>query len=245
MIKPGEKATITFTFENTASALIKDVTTKLDLLDVPFSPESSIETIIDNIEGDGQETTRIVVNTLSDAESDLYKIPVEITYYDEFGTLYTKTDLVSLRIGASPDLSVVVESNAIIGQNNEIMVKFVNKGLGRVRFLDVRLQKSNSYEILSNDHIYLGDVDSDDFETAEFTIFLKENTRLPIMVTYSDQNNNEYEERLDLNMNIYTHEEAKQFGIIETGNTAIVIIVIAVLIVAFYLYRRRKKRRKR
>ena len=43
-----------------------------------------------------------------DAESDVYKVPIEIEFFDRLGTLYTKNETVGLIVGA-----VLIFNNAL------------------------------------------------------------------------------------------------------------------------------------
>ena len=243
-VAPGESALLKITLENIGSSLIKDVIVSLDLTEIPFSPVSSTSRSIDTIEGNSMEVVEFNIIALPDAVSGIYKVNMHLTFFDESNELHEKDELISLRVSSPPELSIIVDSNVIIEQTNEIIVKFVNTGLGNIKFLDVRLMPSDDYELLSNNHVYIGDVDSDDFETVEFSIFLKNKIKtLPLSVRYMDDNNEEYNDFINVKLNAYTEEEAKELGLIKTNRTSMIITVIVTLAILFFIIRRLRKRR--
>ena len=49
-------------------------------------------------------------------------------------------------------------------------LKFVNKGIHDLKFLDVIIEEGEGYEVLSNKKDYIGDLDSDDYRTQETVV---------------------------------------------------------------------------
>jgi len=70
-----------------------------------------------------------------------------------------------------------------------VSIKFVNKGATDARFLNIILKKSDDYETISSDNVYIGDLDSDDYETADFKINVKrlKSSKLNIPVHFEFQ----------------------------------------------------------
>ena len=58
------------------------------------------------------------------------------------------------------------------------------------------MKESEKYEIVSPAEVYVGNIDSDDYETADFKISLnkvkEKEVILPLSLEYKDANNNEY-----------------------------------------------------
>lgn len=127
------------------------------------------------------------------------------------------------------------------GKNNELSIKVINKGLGDVKFLEVESVNSINFDFISSKKVYIGDLDSDDFDTVSFKIFLKEDIsdkiNFPIKIKYSDSLNKEYSENLNLLINVYTKEKARKLGLIEKNYYIETVLLAITLILAFIFYR--------
>ena len=154
-------------------------------------------------------------------------------------------------MGAKPDLSLTLDTTEVYerGKPGNIVVKVVNKGVTNIKFTNVKLMPNKDYKILSNGEDYLGNIDSDDYETAEFNIYV-ENKKdkkiiLPIVIEYADANNNNYKTDMNLEMPIYSASEAKRFGLVEGNGKVGFFIVILVVVAGLFIYRRWSKGRKK
>ena len=196
-ISPGEKLRLTINLENVGNQDISNILVKLDLSQVPFAPlVSSSEQVIDEIEEDEERTLNFDLVALPNAESQIYKIPVEISYNDT-----KKISLISLEISADAKLDLILDNSDIIKVNDKgkISLKFVNNGLVRIKFLKVTLQENPNYEIISTNSLYIGEVDVDDFESEEFTIIpISVDPYLNFNLEYRDINNQEFKENKSL-----------------------------------------------
>jgi len=271
-IKPGDKAIVKIKVKNMADSTMKDITMKLDLtfssfLDqvatltatdsltafnsLPFAPmESATEQKIYKLEPGEEHIFNYDLIAYSDAESRVYKVPVIITYYDELETVYTKNDIIGLIVGTKPDMSVVIdESDLYVGkQSGVVTIRFINKGFSDVKFLDVEVGDTSDFELLSSPEVYIGNVDSDDYETADFNIYLnngaikkEKSITFPVHVEYRDANNNIYMEEHNLELKILKPEK---LGIKRSSGMSTFLIIIVIVGVGGYFYYRRKKRRK-
>ena len=241
-VSPGERVELRVTLENVGNDDIRNILVNIDLSEVPFAPlHSSTEQIIDRIKEDDEETVLFELVALPDASSQIYKIPIKISYNET-----SKSSLISLEVSAEAKLDLILEESEIIKVNDKgaVTLKFVNNGLTQIKFLKVILQDSPYYEILSPSSLYIGEVDVDDFETEEFVIISKvKNPRLVINLEYTDSNNNEFKETRYVNLNVYTLEEAKQLGLVKSnfsGIWTVLVILLVVGIVAYKIIRRKK-----
>ncbi len=273
LIKPGEEVKLNVKVKNMADSTMKDVSFKLDLTlstflsqatltasdsvtafnALPFAPiGSTSEKKIYSLESGGEHIFSYDLITYSDAESRVYKVPIIITYYDELETQYVKTDIIGLIVGTKPDLSVVIDETELhVGRRTgNVIIRFINKGFSDVKFLDVNLRETDEFELLSSSEVYVGNVDSDDYETAEYEIYMtngaareEKTITLPLYIEYKDANNNVYTEEYDLPLKILEPEKLGIQSGVGTGTVLLVVIVIGA-IVFFYLRRRRKKKKK-
>ncbi len=250
MIKPGEMSKVDINLKNLALSFIKDIKVRLNLNGVPFaSIGSTNRKIIKEMGADSEATVSFNLMAEPDADSKLYNIPIEIEFLDRLGTVYAKNETVGLIIGAEPDLSVIIDSSEIYssGGTGEVTIKFVNKGVTDVKFLNIVL-KDGEYKIISPKEVYVGNIDSDDYETADFKLTLNKvkgnEVILSILVEYKDANNNEYSKNIELPLKLYSASEAKAIGAKNGNSTVGIFIVIVIVAVGFFIYRRWKKKKK-
>ncbi len=251
-IPPGETADVKITFKNMADSLIRDIKVKLDLSSssLPFVPiGSTTEKKIYQIDSMQSKVMEFTVMALADADSGAYKVPIEMSYVDLAGTSYSKEDYIGLIIGTKPDLTILIENSEIYKTktSGEVTIKFINKGLIDIKLLNVKLEESEDYEIVSSDEVYVGNIDSDDYETAEFNLYVKgkgDEVILPVIVDYMDANNNKFRDKEDIVLRLYSSRKAKQFGLEESSSVGIIIVVIIVAAGVYLYWRKRKKKKK-
>jgi len=248
-IAPGETSTISLSIKNNGDIDLTDVSVSLDFANLPLAPyNSGSEYTISELNSDKTKEVNFDIIASNDAKSGIYKIPVKIEYIED-EQQKTRTSLISMMINSKPIIEVNYDDGLILkGQKNKITLKIINKGLGDVRFLEIEAGSSTYYSMISQNKIYIGDVDSNDFQTAEFNVFLNEKTpasiNLPVSVKYKDITNKEYEEDYNLKLKAYTIQQAQNLGLIPKNNTIYIIILIIVLIVAFFVYRAIRKRKR-
>ncbi len=250
---PGEETDLTIKLSNMGESFIQDVAVKLDLSSttLPFAPvNSATEKKVKTISAGSSADFTFSLITMGDAESDIYKVPVQITYADSTGASHTKSDYISLIVGTAPDLVVLLDSQTFYtsGAKGEITVKIVNKGVTNAKFLTVVAKPTDSFELLSPGTVYLGKLDSDDFETADFTLYAKsasgEYLTVPLSIDYTDANNKAYHQDINLEVRLYNAAELKRYGFSSGSPIVGIIIVLVIVGGGYYLYRRRKKAKK-
>lgn len=265
-IGPGETATIDIEIENNLNQDVTDVSVLLDLsgivasqvpgvastvLDVPFAPyDSSNEKAIDELEDNEDKNFNFKIIASPDAKAGLYKIPLEVSYTDEQGTVHNKESLISLTVNSKPEIAIELEDGLLLkGQNNKITLRIINRGLSDAKFLEIKVGSSTQYSLLSNDKVYIGDIDSNDFDSASFQLFFKENALsrvgMPVSVSYSDITNKEYTDEFNVEMKVYSRETALQLGLMQKSRTSLYIGIVVALLVLWLLWRGIKRRRKR
>ena len=254
-IVAGGKADVEFTLKNLANTQIRDITLKLDMSDsaTPFAPVgSTTEKRIEKLEPGEEETVLFRVISEASAEPKVYKIPITLTYSDEAGTTYTKNDIVGLLISSDPEIQVYMEESDTFmgGTKGSIIVSMSNIGATQAKFVSIVLAQSKNYEILGPDRTYIGNLDSDDFDTAEFKLYVDESlndTKIPVLVTvtYKDAYNDEHVEDFELELPIYSREHLIKVGEISADGGSNTLVYAVVLIVVLYLVYRIFRRKKR
>lgn len=249
IIEQGERASITFTLENTADSALKDVKVKLDLSgELPFAPIGTTTERDIALLASGQKTSVLFdIIALPDSESGVYKVPLTITYFDESGKEYTKESIFGVIIGSEPDLSFYIEGTTLYkdgGSTGNIIIKIVNKGLNDVKFLNLILEDTKYFEVISPGEVYIGNVDSDDYETAEYKVRIKRTKEgkvmFPLKVNYKDANNNGYNKIIDLSLKL---RSAKEIGIKKSnaGKIILLIILLGLYIYGYVIWKRKNK----
>jgi hypothetical protein len=252
IIKPGEKAMVGITFKNMAGILLKKIRVKIDLGGVPLAPTGSTnEKVIDKIDKNEEANVRFDLIGEPDAQSGIYKVGVDFDYYDGLGNSYSRNSTIGLVIGSDPDLSVNIDSTTIYQtkKSGDVTIKIVNKDVNEIKFLNLKLAESSDYRITSPSEVYVGNIDSDDYETAEFTLFVdnkkEEEILLPITLEYKDANNREYKDNIKLKLPLYGASEAKQLGLVKGNGKMGFFVIIVVVVAGLFIYRRWRKRKKK
>ncbi len=253
-VAPGETSRVSLTLKNNDEFDIEDVSTSLDFTNVPFAPyNSGSDYLISEILSGKTKSAEFDVVALSNAASGIYKIPVKIEYREseqEAGTPNKiKTSLISIMINSKPILEVSSDDGLLLkNQKNKVTLKIVNKGLSDAKFLEINLHGNSYVTIISQPKTYIGDVDSNDFQTADFYMFFKSNAPnsiiLPATIVYKDISNKEYTETMDVTLKVYSNDQAVQLGLIQKSYTWLIVLLIIIIIVIFFVVRAILKRRK-
>jgi len=261
---PGKKTVLSIDLENMADSLLKDIKIKLNLItllqtatsvsysELPFSSFGTTnQQVIKSIGAGKTKTVEFTLIPDPDADADVYKIPVTIEYSDELGTNYSKSEVIGVVVGDEPVLEPVIDSTNIYtkGQVGEVDISFVNKGTTDVKLLDVELKESDYVKVISAQKAYLGNIDSDDYEVAEFKIYVNDldDSRVPLIINYNylDPNNNKYDEQKTLYIDIYSNKEAKKYGLDGSNNSmGGIFAIIIIVVIGYFGYRWWKKRKK-
>jgi hypothetical protein len=120
--------------------------------------------------------------------------------------------------------------------------------MGESKFLSVKLNRANGIKIIGSDKVYIGTIESNDFDSADFEIFVNSNSitpiNLPIELTYTDSMNNQITESKILPVAVYTQEEAIKMGLTQKNNTFQIVIAVVLVLTLYIIYRRAKKKNK-
>jgi len=263
VIKPGEIARVSVKLKNLADAEIKNIRVNLELLrpvqtaatlsyiELPFSPVgSSNEKTIARLDSGHTAIVEFELSADATATAGVHKIPMLISYQDKLGKNYSITQITSLEVGEQPDLVVSLDESEFHQKNQlgDISVKFVNKGSSQVRFVYATLKESDSYTLVSSSDVYIGNIDSDDYNTASFKMYIKDgkgSISLPLHVDYRDSRNNIYSKDVNLTLPIYTQDEINKLGLQTKSNSWMFLFLIVIAVAGFFIYRRWRKHKKK
>jgi len=241
---PGEQGTIEITLENNFNDDVLDVTLALDLTGFPFISVGSTSKGFDEVEADDDARATFVLKTSNDISPGNYQIPYTLTYIHN-DEERTREGTIGIVVSAQPELSYTINTdNPVIGREGTINLRIVNTGFADAKFLSVKAV-SNGFTILSEDQIYIGTVDSDDFETANFdVVFTSEKPRFSAIVEYTNFDNEKIINTIEIPVTVYTEERAIELGIIEQNNLPLYIGIVLALIIIWFIWRSISKRRR-
>ena len=245
-LAPGKQGQIRIEIENILSDDVGDVSLSLDFSGLPITPVGTSTMSTDEIEEDEEEDFFYTARAANDATPGDYEIPYKLSY-----TIRGETEeklregTIGITVSAEPDLDFSINSeNAVIGMSGQVSLKIVNKGFSNARFVSVKVLQRD-FTLLSDNEEYIGEIESDDFETVNFDVrFNKKNSHLEALVEYRNFDNEKVIESIDLPLKVYTREEALQNGIIQKSSIPTIISVVILLVLLIILWRYWKKRQR-
>ncbi len=238
---PGKKARLSFDVVSLAESKVQDVSAVLNLGSNFFTVGSTNSKRIDEIKSGDASSFEYMIAASPDLDSGIYQVGLNLSYVDEQGNRKTQEENFGITVSSEPELIAVLDSSDIYkdSRKGKVNVRFVNKGLPNLKFVDVEILDSEDYKVLSPSKKYLGNIDSDDYESAEFNIeALKDSIQLEFLVTYTDSLNRAYEEKKVVPLNLISKEDA---GIKESNHKYTWLAVVLLAIGLFWFFRKRKK----
>ena len=168
----------------------------------------------------------------------------------------TKTVTINVKTGGSPDMLTILEDSDVFLPNSkgEATMGIINKGKLDIKFMTVTLQPSEDYEILSPDKLYIGELDSDDSDSAEFTLYMNAGKKLmgveiitlPVKFEYSDANYKQYTEQRNIPLKVYSSTDAKKYGLVQTSSGVMYFVGLMIFIaIGYFGWKWWKKRNKK
>jgi len=241
-IAPGDAFNLTITLDNNADSPAQNVVVDLTLADPFVSLGSTNEQYVTLLEGKEQRDVTFTLITDGDADQTIYRIPIDISWEDSEGTTREKSMSFGVIVSDTPKIIENLEQTDIFtkGDKGTFTVSLSNLGVEEIKFVNLKLNPSDNYDIISTNQIYVGNIDSDDFENSDFTIFVKEGDEsIPLLLdlSYTDQLNREYNEELSVNLPLYSTSEAKRFGLVPQGNIvgSYISFTLAIFVLLFWV----------
>mgnify|MGYP000421498520 CR=1 FL=1 len=238
IISPGSDAKIIVGIKNDISSVIRDLKISLNLSTTPLVQIGEIsEKKVNVLFPKEKVNLTFNVKALPETSGGIYRIPIVIRYTDESGNKYSKIELVGIEIGAEPEIYITVDSTTISKSNSigNVILKIVNLGLTDLKFVNLELKEINDkYKVLSSNKMFIGDLDSNDYETAEFKLAVKskKDIVLPIRITFRDTSNRQYSKNIKVKLRLLSSKELGETH--TTRNLILISIIIAFFVFVFY-----------
>jgi LPXTG-motif cell wall-anchored protein len=259
-ISPGSDGKLTITVKNNAKSTMTDLSMRLQLqeiigstiVDLPFAPmDSGTERKVYRLESGQSTEFTYDLRAYPDASSKVYKIPFVLSYYDTLGNKNNKTDYVGVIVNGVPDISIIVDKTDIYKgmTTGTVELKVINKGVSDIKFLNVILQKSSDYDLLStSDTTYVGNLVSDDYQNAEYKIDIKSKSDkliLPVVLQYRDSNNKYYEKNYNVELDLIDSNKLNPSKGVAGYSWMTIIIILLIGGGIWYYFRNKNKKNKK
>jgi len=220
---PGEEGRVIIEIENNENFDIEGVSISIILDEVPFTSVGSSERGVDDIDEDDDERVTFTIRPSTDIEPGDYNIPYLVKFIngDNNTQTFEKQGSFGIRVTSKTELdfSVEIRGNAIVGAEGRISLEVVNRGLGEIKSVSVKIFP-NGFELLSKDKVFVGTVDADDTDIASFDVIYKNtNPTLSARIEYKDFDNKDIAETINIPFRVYTKTEAIELGLIKKSKT--------------------------
>jgi len=247
-VAPGQIVEISIEIENVFDYDVTNLNVRLDLIESSFAPyQSSSEKFIDKLDYGDEETFKFKLITLPETSTGIYTIPVEISYKNDGENDSLKQELISIIVNSPPELKVSTMNFVLVrGKENDFSIKIINSGLADVKFVYLRMNDVSGIKFLSEKEQYIGDINSDDFDSIEYRVYVDRDASgtitLPVILKFKDATNKEFIESKNLILKTYSLKDAQRLGLVKKPNYTLY-IVIGILILGYIFYRILKKRK--
>ncbi|MEM2917992.1 MAG: hypothetical protein QXY62_00615 [Candidatus Altiarchaeota archaeon] len=238
----GDVKNLTITLKNFGTSKARDVIAKLTLTK-PFTALKTSEKHIGDIPP--KETKDVTFEILLDtsAENVAYQLPLTLTYYDASNSKQSVDKTIGIKISGKPEIYLSLGKNSDLftkGSKGKIFVDIVNSAFTNVKFLTLKLLQTDEYKVLSTSEIYVGNLDSDDTDTEEFTIQLsdnvKEGSKIPLKfeLSYREEGSNEkYIETKEISLEVLS---SSVYGAMKPSTTVANVISIVALLAGAFIF---------
>ncbi len=245
-IRPGEQARISLTLQNNGRIGVKNV-------DVMISPD--LEKNKFSIVGSGttkrisnmwpEEKKVVVFDVVADttAAAKVYEIPVRLSFSDVRNRAGLLDGTLALFVGAVPEVRALVDKTALTKETMQgvVALKFINSGVVDLKYVNVVLEPSSDYVLLSpSNEAYVGNLDSDDFETMDF--FIRAEVAQPVLkvsAQFKDSYNQDYQVKYDIPLRVHSE---KDLGKKKSGMVKVVMAIFVVCLGVWFWQRRKRKK---
>jgi hypothetical protein len=181
-LSPGDTGTIDLTIKNFGVENIKDVEATLTAPTGINILGSTKRFFMDKLFSKAEVTATYSLVVDSDAGMGAYQFPLTIKITDNYGNEQTFTDSIGVQVYAQPEVEFSVRSYEV--QTGKISTLVANRGHATAQYTYVKLDGVEA----TPSQVYIGNLDSDDYSTADFTIVPQEGTAT-LTVYYVDSNN--------------------------------------------------------
>ena len=244
-LRAGVRENFNVELRNSGKSTLKNLRAGLDLEGLPFTPVgSSNEKAVRNLPPGESVSLSFGLVPDSDAKSGAYKAPLLLEFADDSGREYSLSPDVGLLVYDPPEFSLSLKDTDVYepGSRGKVVLSVSNTGPSEIKFMELELLDTADYRVVSHDNpSYLGNIEADDFETAQFDIRAGErepgDVDLEVRLTYKDSFNKEMTAEETVVLPLYSGAEAAELGLNSGAGgrglagsyaTAVLIVIFAI-----------------
>lgn len=192
----------------------------------------------------GQSSNNVVYQLYVDSSASpkAYSVPIEVRYTDRDGNVQTMTKQLGVKVQGVPHVMASLDSfdDMTGGSTGKVTISVANKGFVEANFLSIDLLDTDKYTVVSKSEAYIGNLASDDFQSEDFRIQVKDGAEgkipLKVKVTYTEENNNAaHTEESDLPMNVLSTADYQKAHPSASGTQQLLeyLLIVPVLVIAY------------
>jgi len=251
-VQQGDTVELRFKVENLGGETTDDIEIEI-LPKYPFSlytGESSINIGKLRAGQTGADSAIVIFKLKVDSKAVQGDNEIELQVKSSGSLLYSYINnefLVKVSDYTEPDLRVYIRENTVLLPNSKgtITIEVANVDITDVNFLQFTLMPGEDYQLLSSSgYVYMGDIDSDDTESEDFEIFVRDakdgKIIIPVKLEYQDSTENKFVNEYSLEFNVYSSSELSKYGLVQKGYWGYLLLVVIIGIIAWYLWKKRK-----
>jgi len=234
----GSPGKLSIVLKNYATSAMTDITADLQLKGTKFSPLDSTDVhILERLQGKQEQQLTYTLVPDPDAASKVHSLSLILTYKDSLGKLHERNHTIGIPVLSEPSYDLNVEDVTVYtaDSSGEVVLSISNTGPSEIKFLVIELMDTDQYQVLSSPKAYVGNLESDDFETASFDVHVNKGvaTTVPLSVklTYKDDYNEAYEDLKQASFKIHSKSEAQKYGLIPSANPTMRIVQFAIQVI--------------
>ncbi|MFH1722144.1 MAG: hypothetical protein ABH950_06030 [Candidatus Altiarchaeota archaeon] len=240
----GSEGKIRINVKNVGGDSARHVTVGLNAT-TPFTPLDSSSVDVGIIKPGEVKTVVFPVSVDTSAMAKAYPVIVGLKHTNPSGTDLMDAYLIGVSVTGEPKIDVAIDDAGSLkaGATGDIIVSIVNSEYIDAKFLNLELIPGKDFKIKTTPKVYVGAVDSDDFETVDYTLKISndvtaEEIPLTFKATYKKEGCSlDFEKEYVLNLPLTTEAELKE----EAANggyqdqAMMAVMVIPALIVAYLI----------
>ena len=223
-LKAGGEEKFHIDLANVGKSILKNLRVKMDLEGLPFTPiGSSNEKVIGRILPGQNRSLEFNLAAESNAMSGIYKVPLVLNFVDDSGEEQSRTSSVGIVIYDAPEFNLAIRDSEVYQPNSlgDVVVSISNTGPSEIKFITIELMDTGDYDIASSPSIYIGTLEVDDFQTAQFRIRTGDvepgDLGLKLKLKYKDSLNREIVEEKHVSLPLYSSDQASKLGLSSSG----------------------------